>query len=118
MNNIQFTPHFTLQEFVVSKTVRDHGIKNEPAEEHVECLRALCGHTLEPLRTALGLPIIITSGHRCNALNHLLVNHSVKNPHMEGYPADFHVSPAQGSRFKWSLASRTTYQGVPPNHPG
>lgn len=91
MNNIQFTPHFELQEFTKSATARDHGIKNEPAPEHVENLRALCIHTLEPLREALGLPIIITSGYRCKALNHLLVNHSVKSQHMNGQAADFYV---------------------------
>lgn len=46
MNNIQLTPHFVLQEFVVSKTAHVHGIKNELALEHVENLRALCVHTL------------------------------------------------------------------------
>lgn len=91
MNNIQFTPHFELHEFTKSATARDHGIKNEPAPEHVENLRALCIHTLEPLREALGLPIIITSGYRCKALNHLLVNHSVKSQHMNGQAADFYV---------------------------
>lgn len=90
-NNISLSPHFELQEFTKSATARDHGLKNEPSAEHVENLRALCIHTLEPLRTALGLPIIITSGYRCKALNHLLVNHSVKSQHMNGQAADFYV---------------------------
>jgi len=92
MNNISFTPHFNLQEFVKSQTARDHGIDNTPPDEAVENLRALCEHTLEPLRNALGLPIIITSGYRCKQLNHLLVNHSVKSQHMNGQAADFYVA--------------------------
>lgn len=91
MNNISFTPHFNLQEFVKSQKARDHGIDNTPPDEAVENLRALCEHTLEPLRNALGLPIIITSGYRCKQLNHLLVNHSVKSQHMNGQAADFYV---------------------------
>lgn len=91
MKEIQLTPHFQLQEFTKSATARDHGIKNNPAPEHVENLRALCVNTLEPLREAMGLPIIITSGYRCKALNHLLVNHSVKSQHMNGEAADFYV---------------------------
>ena len=91
MNNISLSPHFELREFVASKTARDHGINNTPPDEAVENLRALCVHTLEPLRVALGLPIIITSGYRCKALNHLLVNHSVKSQHMNGQAADFYV---------------------------
>ena len=91
MNNISFTPHFSLSEFVDSRTAKAHGINNIPPAEAVENLRALCVHTLEPLREALGLPIIITSGYRTKALNHLLVNHSVKSQHMNGQAADFYV---------------------------
>ena len=92
MNNIQFTPHFELREFVVSQTARDHGLDNTPPAEAVENLRALCVHTLEPLREALGLPIVITSGYRTRELNRLLVCHSNKSQHMSGKAADFHVA--------------------------
>lgn len=91
-SNISLSPHFSLSEFTKSATARSHGIKNEPDPEHVENLRALCVHTLEPLREALGLPIIITSGYRTKQLNHLLVNHSVKSQHMNGQAADFYVA--------------------------
>ena len=90
--NIQFTPHFELREFVVSQTARDHGLDNTPPAEAVENLRALCVHTLEPLREALGLPIVITSGYRTRELNRLLVCHSNKSQHMSGKAADFHVA--------------------------
>ena len=91
MNNIQFTPHFELREFVASQTARAHGLDNTPPAEAVENLRALCVHTLEPLREALGLPIIITSGYRTKELNRLLVQHSNKSQHMNGEAADFYV---------------------------
>ena len=94
MQNIYLSPHFELKEFTDSATARKHGIVNEPPAEAVENLKALCDHTLEPLREALGLPIVINSGYRCKALNLLLVNHSVKSQHMEGQAADFWV---QGS---------------------
>lgn len=97
MNDIQFTPHFALREFVVSKTARDHGIKNEPSPEHVENLRALCVHTLEPLREALGLPIVITSGFRCKALNDIVSHRCHRSQHLQGQAADFHVAEAKGS---------------------
>ena len=91
MNNIQFTPHFELREFVASQTARNHGLDNTPPTEAVENLRALCVHTLEPLRETLGLPIIITSGYRTKELNRLLVQHSNKSQHMNGEAADFYV---------------------------
>lgn len=91
IQNQNLSPHFELREFVASRTAKDHGIDNTPPEEAVENLRALCVHTLEPLRNALDLPIIVTSGYRCKALNHLLVNHSAKSQHMNGEAADFYV---------------------------
>lgn len=94
-NDIFLSPHFSLSEFVVSRTARDHGIDNTPPAEAVENLRALCVHTLEPLREALGLPIVITSGYRTRELNRLLVCHSNKSQHMSGEAADFHVAESK-----------------------
>lgn len=89
--NISLSPHFELREFTESATARKHGIVNEPPAEAVENLKALCVNTLEPLREALGLPIVITSGYRCKALNDLIAHHSQRSQHMQGRAADFHV---------------------------
>ena len=97
------SPHFTLREFVVSQTAKEHGIVNVPSEPEVENLRALCVHTLEPLREALGLPIVVTSGYRCKQLNQLLVQHSKKSQHMNGEAADFVV---QDSKVKFQGENR------------
>ena len=105
-SNISLTPHFELSEFVVSKTAQDHELDNTPPAEVVENLRALCVHTLEPLREALGLPIIITSGYRCKQLNRLLVGHSDKSQHMNGEAADFYVGwngPEKEKPSRWNL---------------
>ena len=93
--NVLLSPHFSLKEMTESQTAVKHSIDNTPPPEAVENLRALCNHTLEPLRKALGLPIIITSGYRCKKLNHLLVYHSVKSQHMNGQAADFYVSESK-----------------------
>ena len=107
IQNQILSPHFSLEEFVKSSTARAHGINNTPPEEAVENLRALCQHTLEPLREALGLPIVITSGYRCKELNHLLVNHSVKSQHMNGQAADFYVAEPKVSDPAADLAKPT-----------
>ena len=91
MDNIIFTPHFTLLEFTESATARKHGIDNIPTPEVVENLRRLCQSTLEPLREALGLPVIITSGYRCKALNDIIAHHSHRSQHLKGQAADFYV---------------------------
>ena len=99
------TPHFALHEFIRSATARKHGIANNPPPEAVENLKLLCRHTLEPLREALGLPVVITSGYRCKALNNIIAHHSNRSQHMKGQAADFHVGQGAqgagpGSRFQ------------------
>ena len=91
MQNFSLTPHFELQEFTESATARSHGIDNVPPFEAVENLKFLCVFTLEPLREALGMPIIITSGYRSKALNDRITHHSSTSQHMNGEAADFYV---------------------------
>ena len=98
MQNISLSPHFTLREMCESRTAEEHGIKNVPSEQAIENLRRLCQGTLEPLRNALNLPVIITSGFRTKALNDKLAHSSSTSQHMRGEAADLYV--VQGSRFK------------------
>lgn len=91
MDDIQFTPHFKLSEFVSSATATKQGIENNPSPEAVENMRLLSVHTLEPLREALGMPVIITSGYRCKALNDIISHHSNRSQHLKGQAADFYV---------------------------
>ena len=91
-DNISLSEHFRLREFTESATARKHGIVNEPPSEAVENLRRLCEGCLEPLREALGLPIVITSGYRCQRLNEILVHAARKSQHLFGQAADFYVS--------------------------
>ena len=105
MQDIQLSPHFKLNEFTKSRTARQHGIDNTPPPEAVENLRALCIHTLEPLREALGLPIIITSGYRNKALNERITHHSATSQHMSGCAADFYVGQGPASGFRCQVSS-------------
>ena len=104
------TPHFALQEFIRSATARKHGIDNEPPPEAVENLKLLCHHTLEPLREALGLPVVITSGYRCKALNNIIAHHSNRSQHMKGQAADFHVGQGKVSGSMFQVPS-SKFQG-------
>ena len=91
MNKVQLTTHFQLKEFIESPTAQKHRIVNKPPAEAVENLKALCVHTLEPLREVLGLSVVITSGYRCKALNDRVGHHSDRSQHMKGQAADFVV---------------------------
>ena len=90
------TPHFTLQEMTESLTAKKHGIANVPPPEAVENLRRLCEHTLEPLRLKLQLPVVITSGFRCQQLNEIIVHAARKSQHLTGQAADFYVAGIAG----------------------
>ena len=91
MQNIFLTPHFSLLEMTESRTAKTHGIENNPSQEAVENMKRLCEGTLEPLREALQLPVVITSGFRCQRLNEIL-SHSVRrSQHLSGCAADFYV---------------------------
>ncbi len=97
MNNILLSPHFCLDEFTKSSTAIKHGIQNNPPQEAVENLKRLCQGSLEPLRLEIDLPVVITSGYRCKALNERITHHSNTSQHMSGRAADFHIGDAQGS---------------------
>ena len=94
-SNISLSPHFSLSEFTKSTTARKHRIDNTPPQEAVDNLKALCQGCLEPLREALGLPVVITSGFRTKALNSMLAHSSERSQHMLGQAADFYVGPGQ-----------------------
>ena len=91
-NDIFLSPHFSLLELTESATARQRDIANIPPPEAVENLKRLCKGTLEPLRKALGLPVIITSGYRCKELNNIVNRSSKTSQHMLGQAADFYIS--------------------------
>lgn len=90
-DNTLLTPHFAEREFIESTTARKFGIDNRPTTEVVANLKRLCENTLEPLREVLGLPVVITSGYRCKALNDIITHHSHTSQHLYGQAADFYV---------------------------
>lgn len=90
-DNQFLSPHFTLAEMCTSQTAEKHGIVNVPSEQEVANLHRLCEGTLEPLREAIGLPVIVTSGFRTKELNDLMAHSSSTSQHMRGQAADFYV---------------------------
>ena len=73
MEDLRLSPHFTLREFEQSATAKKYGIDNTVPSKYVPVLQQLCKEVLEPLRSYVGQPIIISSGYRCNQLNAKLV---------------------------------------------
>ena len=79
--------YFTLQELVKSDYAIRHEIENVPDELQVENLQFLVTTILDPIRSYLNTPVIVTSGFRCEALNKA-IGGSEKSQHMQGLAAD------------------------------
>jgi hypothetical protein len=79
--------HFTLAEFTVSQTADRHGVDNTPPLEIIEALK-YTAQGLEGVRILLGVPILISSGYRCLALNRRIGSKDTSQ-HVKGEAADF-----------------------------
>ena len=86
---MRLSPHFTLEEMTASDTARKLGICNKAPSGIVKNLGYLANNLLEPLRSLLGKPILITSGYRCEELNKA-VGGSATSQHRYGQAVDIH----------------------------
>lgn len=84
---MNLAPNFTLKEFLFSETAARMGRDVVPDEGVIANLEYLCKAVLEPLRTALGVPIVISSGYRPAWLNRA-IGGSLTSEHMSGRAAD------------------------------
>lgn len=94
---MQLTPHFTLAELVASSKARQLGIDNTPPQELVPRL-VRTAEMLERIRTTLGVPVIVTSGYRCQPLNRA-VGGVTSSDHTQGHAADI-VAPGYGTPYR------------------
>ena len=85
--------YFTLKELCSSKKAKELGIDNYPSFEVADHLRILTEKILDPLRSAWGSAIRVTSGYRCPELNKA-VGGSRTSVHPLGWAAD--LQPANG----------------------
>lgn len=81
------TMHFTIEEMYASDTAKRLGIDNKPTTQKMINLVYLAAYVLEPLRKAMGEPIKIGSGYRCQQLNRA-VGGVANSQHLTGQAAD------------------------------
>lgn len=94
------TMHFTIEELYASKTAKDKGINNKPSVREMVNLVYLAAYVLEPLRKAMGEPIKIGSGFRCQRLN-AAVGGVSNSQHMKGQAADLNIGGDRAKGRKW-----------------
>ncbi|MBA6116467.1 peptidase M15 [Pseudomonas putida] len=86
---MRITPHFTLQEMIVSQIASREGLINTPTPQVITNLHLLC-QALEQVRALFARPVIVSSGYRSAELN-ARIGGSSRSQHMTGLAADFGV---------------------------
>jgi hypothetical protein len=92
--------HFTIEEMYASDTAKRLGINNKPNMQQLINLVYLCAYVLEPLRVAMGEPIKIGSGFRCQQLNKA-VGGVAMSQHTKGQAADLCIDGDIKKGRKW-----------------
>ena len=98
--NTPVTMHFTIEELCASSTAKAKGISNVPNTQQIVNLTYLASYVLEPLRKAMGEPIKIGSGFRCQELNKAVGGVS-NSQHMKGQAADLCIDGDMKKGRKW-----------------
>ena len=98
--NTPVTMHFTIEELYASATAKAKGIDNKPNVRQMVNLVYLAAYVLEPLRVAMGEPIKIGSGFRCQALNKA-VGGVYNSQHLKGQAADLCIDGDLQKGRKW-----------------
>jgi hypothetical protein len=101
MNDVRLSPHFTLAEFCNlgkyperSTSGRSASAENIPTMQAVANMTYGCLMLLEPAREAIGCPILINSGYRCETVNRR-VGGVPNSQHRLGQAADIRPSDPQ-----------------------
>lgn len=89
-----------MEELYASATATAKGINNKPSVQQMINLVYLTAYVLEPLRVAMGEPIKIGSGFRCQQLNKA-VGGVYNSQHMKGQAADLCIDGDRQKGRKW-----------------
>ncbi len=92
MTEVYLSPNFTLREFTRSQNASRLGISNQPTPEHLENMKLLCRHVLEPIRAYYRKPLALSSGYRSKELNAKTPGSSSTSQHSTGEAADFEIA--------------------------
>jgi zinc D-Ala-D-Ala carboxypeptidase len=89
---MKLTQNFSLSELTRSQTATRKGIDNQPNDEQLANLVALCECVLQPIRDHFGTSVRISSGLRMPELN-AAIGGSTTSDHCKGMAADIEVPP-------------------------
>ena len=89
---MKLTQNFSLSELTRSQTATRRGIENQPNDEQLANLVALCECVLQPIRDHFGKSVRVSSGLRVPELN-AANGGSTTSDHCRGMAVDIEVPP-------------------------
>lgn len=84
---IMLSAHLSLDECTKSSTASRLGIDNTPPQKAINNLKLLATKVFEPIRLHFGVPIFVSNGYRCPALNKA-IGGSSSSQHMQAEALD------------------------------
>ena len=84
---MKLSKHLDIGEVIRSESAKREGIINMPTPEHYENLKVIAEKVFEPIREHFGVPILISSGYRSEALN-VYIGGSRSSDHSKGRALD------------------------------
>jgi zinc D-Ala-D-Ala carboxypeptidase len=107
---MKLTQNFSLSELTRSQTATRKGIVNQPNDEQLANLVALCECVLQPIRDHFGTSVRISSGLRVPELN-AAIGGSTTSDHCKGMAADIEVPPIDNLELaRWVEGSGLAYR--------
>ena len=107
---MKLSKNLSLAEVTKSNTAKRLGIDNTPDDWTIENLRAIAGDVFQPLRSAFGCPIFVSSGYRSEELNRA-IGGSKRSQHVQGRALDIDADVfgrcTNGEIFRWLLNNVT-----------
>ena len=98
---MKLSNNFSLKEMTASQTATRHGINNNPNEDHMNNLKALCDNVLQKVRDHFGKVVSVSSGYRSPELC-VKIGSSVNSQHAKGEAADFEIFGVSNAELvKW-----------------
>ena len=87
---MKLSKNFTLNEMIKSTVALRKNIDNTPSQIHVENLRKVVTHILQPIRDRFDKPVVVSSGYRSIALCEA-IGSSKFSQHALGQAVDFEI---------------------------
>ena len=108
---MKLTANFSLEELTKSETALRMGLDNEPNDEQLANLVALCECVLQPVRDHFGKGVKVNSGLRTLAVNRAIGSKDTSD-HTKGMAADIEIPGVANAELAQWIVSNLEFRQV------